>query len=136
MLCVLDTNVIVSAFITAAGKPAIIMRMILERKFDLCYNSIILAEYEGVTSRVKFAKNIDQRNVKRFIDIITAIGISCVPGPSSIPLIDETDRIFYDTAKSSGSLLITGNIKHFPNESFIMHPSDFLHVYGAENLRA
>ncbi|GMO66541.1 MAG: hypothetical protein Ta2A_14780 [Treponemataceae bacterium] len=41
-LVVLDTNVIVSAFITASGKPARILRMVLERRFDLCYNSIII----------------------------------------------------------------------------------------------
>jgi putative PIN family toxin of toxin-antitoxin system len=136
MRCVLDTNVIISAFITAAGKPARILQMILERKFDLCYNSIILSEYEGVAVRTKFSESIDQNQVRRFIDIIKTVGISFMPQASSTPLIDETDRIFYDTAKGSYSLLITGNIKHFPNEHFIMLPSDFLNVYGKENFRA
>ncbi|GMO48695.1 MAG: hypothetical protein Ta2B_30350 [Termitinemataceae bacterium] len=131
-LVVLDTNVIVSAFITASGKPARILRMVLERRFDLCYNSIILAEYEGVTARVKFAKTIDQNNVKRFIDILRTIGVSFVPQASSVPLIDETDRIFYDTAKDSNSILITGNVKHFPKEHFIMLPSDFLNVHDVQ----
>ena len=41
---------------------------------------------------------------------------------------DESDRIFYDTAKESKSILISGNLKHFPNEEFIMLPADFLEL--------
>jgi len=39
---------------------------------------------------------------------------------------DETDRIFYDTAKQSGSFLVTGNLKHYPQEIFILTPAEFL----------
>ena len=48
------------------------------------------------------------------------------PAASDIPMIDETDRIFYDTAKAAGATLITGNIKHYPAEPFIMLPADFI----------
>ena len=48
------------------------------------------------------------------------------PRESSIPMEDETDRIFYDTAKASGAVLVTGNIKHYPDEPFIMTPAEFL----------
>jgi putative PIN family toxin of toxin-antitoxin system len=123
---VLDTNVVISAFITANGNSARIMRMIFERKFDICYNSIILAEYEGVAARKKFAKNIDQNHVRRFFKIIKTIGVSILPEPSLVPFTDESDRIFYDTAKTGNAVLITGNIKHFPRESFIVLPADFL----------
>ena len=47
-------------------------------------------------------------------------------GLSDVPMLDEDDRVFYDTAKESGAILVTGNTKHFPAESFIMTPSDFL----------
>ena len=43
-----------------------------------------------------------------------------------MPMPDETDRIFYDTAKASGAILITGNLKHFPSEPFIMKSAEFL----------
>jgi len=45
---------------------------------------------------------------------------------SNIPLPDESDRIFYDTAKENGTILITGNTKHYPNEAFIVTPANFL----------
>lgn len=121
-----DTNVVISAFLTANGNPARIIRMILEGKCDVCYNSITLAEYEGVAARAKFAKVIDQNQVRKLIDIIKTIGISVLPGPSSIPFIDESDRIFYDMAKASNSILVTGNMKHFPPAPFIVSPTDFL----------
>jgi predicted nucleic acid-binding protein len=111
--------------------------MILDKKLDICYNSIILSEYEGVASRPKFAEHININYVKRLLDIIRSIGKSFLPDPpSAFSMIDETDRIFYDTAKRSNSILVTGNMKHFPQEPFIKNPHDFLDYYTTENLRA
>jgi len=41
-------------------------------------------------------------------------------------MIDEDDRKFYDTAKSVGAWLISGNLKHYPKEDFIKTPTEFL----------
>ena len=41
------------------------------------------------------------------------------PPVSDIPFADPADKKFYEVAKHCHALLITGNIKHFPNESFI-----------------
>jgi len=123
---VLDTNVVVSAFINPGGKPSEIVKMVLGRRAELCYNSVILSEYENVMQRPKFSKQLGTDKIRRFIDLLKSIGISFDPPPSNIKLQDESDRIFYDTAKGSGSSLITGNIKHFPKESFIFLPADFI----------
>jgi putative PIN family toxin of toxin-antitoxin system len=128
---VIDTNVVVSAFINPEGKPSQIMKMILSRGAELCYNTAILGEYESVMLRPKFSGKIDSGNIQRFINLIRSIGTSYCPLPDTarLPpagLSDESDRIFYDTAVGSGSILISGNIKHFPKEPFIMSPSDFL----------
>ena len=131
MRLVLDTNVVISAFINPGGKPSQIVRLILERKAELCYNAAILYEYENVMRRPKFANKIDSNNIVRFINLLRSFGISHEPLPSNIRLQDESDRIFYDTARGSGSFLISGNIKHYPNESFILLPADFLK--GFEN---
>ena len=127
----IDTNVVVSAFINPGGKPSQIMKMILSRKVELCYNSAILGEYESVMLRPKFSGKIDSANIQRFINLLRSIGTSYSPLPETTRLPqadfpDESDRIFYDTAVGSGSILISGNIKHFPKEPFIMSPSDFL----------
>ena len=99
MRLVLDTNVVISAFVTPDGKPSQILKMVLQRKAELCYNASIVSEYESVMLRPKFAGKIDTGIVHRFIDLIRSIGFSCDPLPSSIKLLDEADRIFYDTAK-------------------------------------
>ncbi|GHV85879.1 hypothetical protein AGMMS50230_14870 [Spirochaetia bacterium] len=126
MRVVLDTNVIISAFIKSRSNPADILQMVLERKLSLCFNPAILSEYEGVTGRPKFASIIDHDKVRRFIDLLQKIGISHTPSPSTGIMPDKDDRIFYDTAKETGAYLITGNTKHYPSEFFIINPADFL----------
>ena len=131
MRLVLDTNVVISAFINPDGKPSQILKFVLGHKAEICYNTIILSEYENVMKRPKFSNKIDPDNIHRFIYLIKTIGFSYTPLPSKIKLSrillpDESDRIFYDTARESGSILISGNAKHFPKEPFIMLPADFM----------
>lgn len=128
MKLVLDTNVVVSAFINPYGKPSQILKIILSRKAEIIINTVILCEYESVLLRPKFSSKIDPCNIRRFISLVGSIGTSLDPFPSRIKLPDASDRIFYDTAKNSGSVLITGNIRHFPKEAFIMTPADFLNT--------
>ena len=126
MRLVLDTNIVISALINPLGRPSQIVKMILGRKAELYYNSAILSEYEGVALRPKFVRSIDPGKIRRFISLIRDIGVSYNPVPSNIKLPNESDRIFYDTARGSGSILISGNTKHYPKETFIMLPADFL----------
>ena len=131
MRLVLDTNIVVSAFIKSDGKPSQIVKMILGRKAELYYNEVIISEYESVMSRSKFADKIDSNMVHRFTGLLKSIGVLFMPDTSSIELPDESDRIFYDTAKESGSVLISGNIKHYPKEPFIVQPADFLERFAS-----
>ena len=126
MRLVLDTNVVISAFINPNDTPSQILKLILNRNAELCYNLPILGEYEKVALRQKFSSKINPDHIRRFFDLIRNIGILYDPAPGKIKLLDESDRIFHDTAKGSGSFLITGNIKHFPKEPFIKLPADFI----------
>ena len=130
MRVVLDTNVVISALIDPKGNPSIIIKMVLSRMVELCHNSTILSEYESVALRPKFSSKINPAKVRRFINLLKSIGISFDPAPSIIKLPDESDRIFYDTARGSKSILISGNSKHFPKEPFIMLPADFIKQYN------
>lgn len=123
---VLDTNIIISAALSPSGTPAkVISAISANEELQLFYTTDILAEYEGVLSREKF--NIAPEEQGHIVHAIKVVGIETErPTPSEIPLPDEDDRIFYDTAKSIGAILVTGNRKHYPSESFIMPPSDFL----------
>jgi putative PIN family toxin of toxin-antitoxin system len=129
MNVVLDTNIIVSAALSQAGNPAKIIALIPEKEIQIYYGAGILSEYKDVLSRPRLKISVEIQ--ERIINAILKAGIFFEPITGAIPLPDETDRIFYDTAKGIGAILITGNIKHYPTEDFIMTPSQFLKSHRA-----
>jgi len=124
---VLDTNVIVSAIFSPNGKCSKILDMVFTDKIQICYSIDILSEYKDVLSRPSLALNPGKKNL--LFMILGESGIPVSPVASTIALPDESDRVFYDTAKESGAVLITGNTKHFPMEDFIVTPSCFLELF-------
>ncbi|MCL2747081.1 MAG: hypothetical protein FWE59_00305 [Oscillospiraceae bacterium] len=86
----------------------------------------ILAEYEQVLCRSKFAEVIHTPAIRRFFDLMNEIGSNIVSTPSKIKLPDEMDRKFYDVAKTAGAVLVTGNKKHYTDKPSIISPSQFL----------
>ncbi|MCL1875696.1 MAG: putative toxin-antitoxin system toxin component, PIN family [Synergistaceae bacterium] len=128
---VIDTNVIVSAALSPAGNPAKIVNMIFDGEVQAYFCMEILVEYEEVLSRPEFNHKIEKR--KTFMHNLMQIGVLSEPVTSGFLLPDESDRVFYDTAKGNGAILITGNIKHYPDEEFIMTPTEFISFLAADN---
>ena len=64
----------------------------------------LLAEYKKVLARKRL--NIALEVQSDIIEAIIQAGISIEPVTSNIPMSDESDRIFYDTALESGAILI------------------------------
>jgi len=126
MRVVLDTNVVVSAFLVPLGKPAAILRLALRHDFDTCFDTAILAEYEEVLTRSKFVGRIYQADIQRFFEIMCDIGENIISTLSFVSMPDETDRKFYDVARTANAYLITGNKKHYPDEPFVVTPDQFL----------
>ena len=124
MLAVVDTNLIVSAFWSKNGNPAEIIGLIQNRIIIPCYDYRILEEYEEVLSREKFG--FDEWEINDFLSQIKHDGISIVAKAIDMPFADESDKKFYEVAKHCNAKLITGNLKHFPIDSFIMTAADFL----------
>lgn len=121
---VLDTNVLVSALMNPKGKPAHIYCRVAKGQAKVYYNDKIMYEYKDVLFRGYL--KIDKNDAQEVIDVIVKKGTNLTVVPSTIPLPDEDDRVFYDTAVSAGAYLVTGNMKHFPQEQFILTPADFL----------
>ena len=124
---VIDTNVFISSRLSPTGVPAKVMRLIAERKMELYYSLKILDEYKRVLAYEKFKFNI--KHQKSAINDIRNIGKLIKPAISDIPLPDESDRIFYDTAKTAQAYLITGNMKHYPEEPHIIMPAQFVEMF-------
>ena len=119
---VIDTNILVSALLTPTGNAAqIIDRVFSEELLPIYYSSILL-EYATVLARPRFAFSSDDQN--HLINGIVKYGESIIPEISNIIFVDESDRIFFDTAKSSDAYLVTGNQRHFPDELFVVTPAD------------
>ena len=121
---VLDTNVIVSALLSPSGSPAKVYSLFINGEHELLYSDSILVEYQDVLSRTHLA--IDADDASKVIDGIRNHGVCISPEPGTVTLIDEDDRVFYDIAKSSGAYLVTGNLRHYPKESFIVSPREYL----------
>jgi putative PIN family toxin of toxin-antitoxin system len=121
---VIDTNVIVSALLTPNGNPAQVLKCITSGKMQICLNAQIFAEYVDVLFRPKL--KLDKIDTQNLLDILCMSALIVTPEASHIALTDEDDRIFYDTAKACDALLVTGNIRHYPDEPFIMTPAQLI----------
>lgn len=121
---VLDTNILVSGLLSSQGNPAKVVNAFRNRQFNLFYNDEIMAEYKDVLFRVRLGLNPD--DINDLFSSISAFGFLLTPQTSKLSMPDEDDRIFYDTALSAKAYLITGNIRDYPDEPFIVTPAQFV----------
>jgi putative PIN family toxin of toxin-antitoxin system len=125
MKVVLDTNVIVSAFINPRGAPGDILSLLLSKKITICYDNNIFSEYAEVLKKSKF--NFDALLVDEFLDFIRVNGEYILAEPQKTAFDDEDDKVFYDVYKSgNANYIITGNKKHFPKEKNIITPREYI----------
>jgi putative PIN family toxin of toxin-antitoxin system len=120
---VVDTNVLASGLLTPSGSCAAIIDRIVEGSITVCYDERIIAEYSEVLSRNKFGFSTDE--VDDLLTLIRTFGRKTIPITFEEPLPDEKDRPFAEVAKTSGAVLITGNLKHFPKLDAAISPGDF-----------
>jgi putative PIN family toxin of toxin-antitoxin system len=121
---VLDTNVLVSALWTSLGNPSTIVSLMLSDKITPHFDHRIMAEYHAVLKRPKLS--FSNNDVDKLLAEIERRGLSVVVKPSVMPMIDETDRKFFDVAKACEAVLITGNRKHYPQDPLVMTPAEFV----------
>lgn len=117
MLVVLDTNIIVSAILSPNGKPAWVLKQVLDGDFTLCCDDRILREYEEVLSRPKF--RFPAEAIKQLMNYLRMRSLKIVPKALETPFTDEEDKKFYEVAKHCNAILITGNRKHFPEDPLV-----------------
>ena len=125
---VVDTNILVSALWSQRGNPYAVIELLLSEGLTLCYTDEIIEEYAEVLCREKFGFSKD--NVDNLLREMIRNGIRSEHSIGTEAFTDETDRKFYDTAKANDAILITGNMKHYPECPFVMTPLEFLHIYG------
>jgi putative PIN family toxin of toxin-antitoxin system len=127
MKIVLDTNIIVSAFVNPRGVPGEIISLLLAKKITICYDNRIFSEYMEILKKSKF--NFDTTLVDEFLDFIKENGEYIIAEPQKIKFTDEDDKMFYDVYKSGdANYIITGNKKHFPKEKNIITPREYIEL--------
>ena len=108
----LDTNVVISALLSAHRAPAILLDLTLAGELTLLADDRILAEYREVARRPKFALEATQLN--RVFAALEAIAERIVPHPLAIELLDPDDLPFLELAIAGhADALVTGNARHF-----------------------
>ena len=133
MKIVLDTNIIVSAFLKPRSNAARILRLILQGNLSIAVNEYILAEYYEVLARPKFGLNVDKVNI--VLEFIRKRGIKAPTLAESFSLPDRSDVPFLEAALATGAdAVITGNKKHFPSKSCkgqkVITPREFKNGLG------
>ena len=127
---VLDTNVLVSAFLSPAGTAAQIVSLVWQGNLQVCYNQEIMDEYEEVLSRPNFKFKIPKNDIEEVVETIKKDGSFFNTQPSIFSMLDETDRVSYDVVKAAGAFLITNNTKHYPKEPVIFTPREFVETFN------
>ncbi len=127
MLVVIDTNILVSALWSKNGAPAQLLSLVINGRLIPCYDHRIINEYRDVLKRPKF--KFSESEISFLLDWITDNGYSVVAEPIDTEFIDESDKKFYEVAKFCEAKLITGNIKHFPEDEIVITVSEFFEKY-------
>lgn len=129
MNIVLDINILISAAWSPGRNATRILEAVFQRKFTACYDFRIIEEYERVLHYPKF--EFPDEVINSILEPIIKNGIAVFPEPIKDISFerDETDRKFYEVAKASNSILISGNLSHFPIDSCIISPTEFIDKY-------
>ena len=127
---VIDTNVIVSSFLTQNTAPDIVVQNALNGSITPLVSDGIIKEYKDVLSRDKFG--FDPARINNFILELSNRAIFLDGIDTDEVFLDKDDIIFYkvvlEARTISEAVLITGNKKHFPIRTFILSPAEMVKI--------
>jgi uncharacterized protein len=114
---VIDTNVFVSALISASGNEAFVVLAIEHGLIKPCFSPEIMTEYAEVLARVKFGFPADE--IKSLLELLRRRGEQLVDSQSLSPTSpDPTDDKFLACARAANvDYIVTGNKRHFPSRA-------------------
>ena len=137
MICyaVIDTNVLVSALLSSKDDTATVQVLgkVITGEIIPIYSNVITKEYREVLSRKKFG--FSGELIEYLMSAIEKYGILVDPSPSGITLPDMKDVPFYEVVlekRADNAYLVTGNIKHFPKEPFVVTPRELLDILSGK----
>ena len=106
---VLDTNVVVSAFLRPDGLQNQVLRLALVGNLQLCFSEAVLEEYALVRFKLR------PEEVRAALTKIREAGTMVHPTKTLAVSRDEPDNRFLECAEAAeADYLVTGNTRHFP----------------------
>ena len=125
---IIDTNVLVSYFLSGKDSPPVMMMdKVFDGKIIPVFNCYLINEYRNVLLRKQF--ELDRSTVNSFLDIIQTSGVGVESFEHTTTLSDKKDVPIYELAvltRDDNTFLITGNVKHFPNDDFVVTPKQMI----------
>jgi len=134
LYAVIGTNVLVSALLDIHSNPGKVLLSVFRGETVPLLNAELIAEYRCVLGRKKFQFPAD------LVDIVMgrllAVGAILPAIGGKYPEVrDPKDCCFYALTMtgrlSEDTLLITGNIRHFPPKPFVVTPAKFVEMLNA-----
>lgn len=130
LYAVIDTNVLVSAFLKEDSIPRFVINYMYAGKIVPIYNEDIITEYFDVLHRPKFCFPLEAVDIA--VNAIQKIGLKFDGIKVLDTMPDPKDTVFYSVTlharRSFETYLITVNIKHFPREDFVLTPHQILDI--------
>ena len=130
---VIDTNVVVSSMLKSSSLPGKVMDYVIDGTIIPFLNQEILNEYKEVLSRNEFG--FEESDINELIQQLTDTGIMLDRTNTDFAFTGSDDAVFYEivlTARQSNeSYLVTGNIRHFPAEPFVVTPREMIEIIEA-----
>ena len=131
---VLDTNVLVSTRLKPDSVPGCVVAYALAGVITPVINEAIFAEYREVLLRPKF--KLEAAVVADFLHALQSASVTVAAGSMDAmqeKMLDPKDAVFYATTLASraagkDTYLVTGNLKHFPQERFVVSPRALLDI--------
>ena len=130
-LVVVDTNVIISALLSKNWDASTVqvLNALYDDKFTPIFNDEILAEYDEVLHRKKF--HFPESTIQATLNYFKKYGLYIDRLNTGEELPDPKDLVFYEVCmakRDEDSMLVTGNMKHFPAKPFIVTPNELLEI--------
>ena len=112
MKVVVDTNVLVSALLSAGGPCARIVELMLDGFLAPCIDGRILEEYRDVLCRSELGIAPGEAESILQALSLSAETVSALPLAATLPDVDDLPSL--EVAAAAGAVLVTGNLRHFP----------------------
>ena len=139
MICyaVIDTNVLVSALISNHADAATVQLVgrLISGEIVPVYSDEIMREYREVLGRKKF--RFEQNMINYILLAVERYGVMIEPSPTGVILPDMKDLPFYEVVmekREDGAYLVTGNLKHFPAQPFIVTAREMLNILDGKGM--